>query len=244
MSFTAKAGEITAIIGPNGSGKSTLLNAITGETAYEGNIRFNDAEVAAIPAVRLADMRGVLSQFSSVTFPFTVREMVSLGARAGRFETAFEEDGGIELVALSRVGLEGFGGRKYHELSGGEQQRVQFARVLCQVWQPVSTDGPRWLFLDEPVSSLDIQHQISIMEISRSYAQAGGGVFAIMHDLNLTAMYADHVILLKDGTVLAAGTPVSVLTDENLEHAFSCRLKVGKVPPKSISFVLPQSVNL
>ena len=108
---------------------------------------------------------------------------------------------------MARVDLAGFGARFYQELSGGEQQRVQLARVLCQVWTPVLEGRPRYLFLDEPVSSLDIKHQLVIMDIARDFARRGGGVVAILHDLNLTAMYADRVLVMKRGRVAASGSP-------------------------------------
>src|SRR5690606_21290168 len=122
-----------------------------------------------------------------------------------------------------------------------EQQRVQLARVLCQVWAPVLEGEPRWLFLDEPVSSLDIKHQLVIMKIGRDFAARGGGVVAILHDLNLTAMFADHVMVVSKGRVAAAGAPHAVLTDDLIERVFDCRLKVGAVPAAGVPFVLPQS---
>ena len=102
-----------------------------------------------------------------------------------------------ELTALARVDLAGFEGRMYQELSGGEQQRVQLARVLCQVWTPVAEGRARYLFLDEPVSSLDIGHQLSVMRLARDFAARGGGVVAVMHDLNLTSMFADQVVMMQ-----------------------------------------------
>src|SRR5690606_21651506 len=126
-------------------------------------------------------------------FPFTVREVVELGLLDGPGLLRHEDRA---AQALAAVDLTGFAGRFYQELSGGEQQRVQLARVLCQVWDPVGEDDPRFLLLDEPVSSLDISHQLTIMRLARRFADRGGGVVAIMHDLNLTAMFADHVTIL------------------------------------------------
>ena len=146
--------------------------------------------------------------------------------------------------ALARVDLAGFGGRFYQELSGGEQQRVQLARVLCQVWMPVLEGRPRYLFLDEPVSSLDIKHQLVIMDIARDFARRGGGVVAILHDLNLTAMYADRVLVMKNGRVAASGSPRQVLENQLIAKVFDCDLKVGVLPAGGIPFVLPQSVAL
>ena len=153
------------------------------------------------------------------------------------------EDGRLPDRALARVDLDGFAGRFYQELSGGEQQRVQLARVLCQVWAPVLDGRPRYLLLDEPVSSLDIRHQLMIMNVARDFARRGGGVVAILHDLNLTAMYADRVHVMHRGRLAAAGTPSEVLSDEMIAKVFECRLKVGALPAKGMPFVLPQSAG-
>jgi iron complex transport system ATP-binding protein len=146
--------------------------------------------------------------------------------------------------ALETVDLAGFAGRHYQELSGGEQQRVQLARVLCQVWEPVLDGRPRFLFLDEPVSSLDIKHQLVIMDVARDYARRGGGIIAVLHDLNLTAMYADRMMMLHEGRVAAFGAPADLLTDDLIENVFDCRLRVGVAPSGRTPFVLPQSIEV
>ncbi|RUW45308.1 ATP-binding cassette domain-containing protein, partial [Mesorhizobium sp. M1A.F.Ca.ET.072.01.1.1] len=174
-------------------------------------------------------------------FPFTVLEVVRLGLIGGRSGVLPGEDARLPERALARVDLDGFAGRFYQELSGGEQQRVQLARVLCQVWAPVLEGRPRYLFLDEPVSSLDVKHQLIIMNIARDFARRGGGVVAILHDLNLTAMYADRIFVLSRGQLAAVGSPQDVLNDELIEKVFDCRLKVGALPAGSVPFVLPQS---
>lgn len=241
IDFTAAPGRITAIIGPNGSGKTTLLRALTGDIPFTGRVEMNGRELGALKALELASIRAVLPQAASLSFPFTVREIVRLGLVSGRSGAAGRANEAIVEEALVRVDLAGFAGRFYQELSGGEQQRVQLARVLCQVWQPVLDGVPRFLFLDEPVSSLDIRHQLVIMNIAREFAVAGGGVVAILHDLNLTAMYADQVAVMHRGRLTAAGEPSTVLSDDLLETVFECRLQVSMTPPSGGMFVLPQS---
>ena len=145
----------------------------------------------------LAAVRAVLPQATALSFPFTVREIVKLGLVGGRSGVAAGGADRLPEQALARVDLDGFSGRFYQELSGGEQQRVQLARVLCQVWAPVLDGKPRYLLLDEPVSSLDIKHQLIIMNIARDFARSGGGVIAILHDLNLTAMFADRIFVMQ-----------------------------------------------
>lgn len=242
-SFTAAPGQVTVIVGPNGSGKTTLLKAMSGDLAYEGEILINGFDVASTSPWQLAQMRAILPQATTLAFPFTVGEIVRLGILGGRSSTPDPDQERLPERALAAVDLDGFAGRLYQELSGGEQQRVQLARVLCQVWVPVLTGLPRYLFLDEPVSSLDIKHQLAIMRIARSFAARGGGVVAILHDLNLTAMFADSVLVMHGGRGMVAGAPSAALRDDVLKQAFGCSLRVGALPPAGTPFVLPQSAD-
>ena len=236
VSLQAEAGQFTAIVGPNGSGKTTLMRALTGELPHRGAIRLGGRDLDAFAPEDLARRRGVLPQAAALSFPFTVAEVVRIG-----LEARGERADALVPAALAAVDLPGFSGRLYQQLSGGEQQRVQLARVLAQVWQPVDDQGPRWLFLDEPVSSLDIAHQLTVMRLAADYARRGGGVIAVMHDLNLTALFAQKVILMGKGEVLAQGTPAEVLTDATLSHAYGCDLRVNAVPAEGI-WILPQVV--
>ncbi|MBE9640712.1 heme ABC transporter ATP-binding protein [Salipiger mangrovisoli] len=239
VNFQAAPGELTAIVGPNGSGKTTLLRAVTGDLGYRGRITLAGKELSGIPAWRLALRRAVLAQFTPLAFPFTVAEVVGLGQiRKGPGSAA-----DLTPRALARVGLCGYASRPYQELSGGEQQRVQLARVLCQVWEPVEGSEARWLFLDEPVSSLDIAHQLQVMQIARDFADVGGGVVAIMHDLNLTAMFADSVALIAEGRLLEQASPEVLLRDDLLSRAYGCSLRVS-TPPPSGPYVLPHAARL
>ncbi|WP_269929620.1 heme ABC transporter ATP-binding protein [Aminobacter sp. HY435] len=241
VDLIVRPGEFAAIVGPNGSGKTTFLKAMTGELGYTGSISLNGRDIAALKPWEAAGMRAVLPQSTALSFPFTVREIVKLGITGGRTGALAGEGDRLPERALARVDLEGFAGRFYQELSGGEQQRVQLARVLCQVWAPVLDGQARYLFLDEPVSSLDIKHQLIIMNIARDFARRGGGVIAILHDLNLTAMYADRIGVMHRGRLAATGTPQDVLKDELIEKVFGCRLRVGALPAANVPFVLPQS---
>lgn len=238
--FTAQAGALTAIVGPNGSGKTTLLRAMTGDVVYEGRVALDDEDVRHMKPWDLAARRAVLPQASRLAFPFTVFEVVRLGLSAGI------DAGQNELVsqALDRVGLAGFEGRFFQELSGGEQQRAQLARVLVQVWSPVIEGKPCWLFLDEPVASLDIGHQLDVMRLCRDYAANGGGVVAVMHDLNLTSMFADSIAMLHRGQLVAQGAADEVLTDAILSDAYGCNLRVNVTPSGPATFVLPHTVSI
>ena len=240
VDFRAEAGALTAIVGPNGSGKTTLLRAITGEIPAGGQIILNGDDISRLSPIALARCRAVLPQAGNVAFPFTVLELVRLGLTAG---VAGRETDRLPDAALERVGLSGHGGRFVHELSGGERQRAQLARVLVQIWEPVLGGVPRWLLLDEPVSSLDIGHQLIVMQIAQDYARDGGGVVAVMHDLNLTAMFADRVALLAEGRARAVGAPAEVLTDTALSACYGCPLRINTPPPAGGPWLLPQATG-
>lgn len=244
ISFAVPPGRFTAIIGPNGSGKSTLLKALCRDHAYSGLIRFYGRDVRRMSVMEAASVRAVLPQSSMMPFPFTVREVVAMGIAAGRPGPLGENLRSLPEHALHAVDLGGFGARFYGDLSGGEQQRVQLARVLSQVWQPVLHGVPRFLFLDEPVSSLDVKHQLIVMDVARRFADAGGGVLAVLHDLNLAAMYADTLVALSSGRLLACGAPLHVLTDATIRTIFDAPLRVGVTPAANQPFVLPQSAGL
>jgi len=240
VDFTARPGEVMAIVGPNGSGKTTLMRALTGEVDHAGSIEIGGCDIRTAKGWELAVRRAVLPQATTLAFPFTVIEVVRMGLMTG----AFGEDASLPYRALAEVGLAGYEGRFFQELSGGEQQRAHLARVLVQVWRPVGVDGPCWLLLDEPVSSLDIAHQLEVMAIVTRYAREGGGVVAVMHDLNLTALHADKVLLMKEGRRRAFGPPQEVMTDAILSDVYGCRLHVGATPAGAIPFLLPHCASL
>ena len=238
LNFTIAAGTLTRVEGPNGSGKTTLMKAMTGELSYSGGITLAGLEVGGLSPEVLAAMRGVLPQASQISFPLNVAEVVGLGLTSSRRERAFRARRIAE--ALAKVGLSGFEGRSYQELSGGEQQRVQLARVLCQVWDPLPQESlPHWLFLDEPVSSLDIKHQVQIMQLAADYAKRGGGVVAVMHDLNLTAAFADRVLVMQGGRRLAFGARDEVMQAELLSKAYDFPLEILTRPGGGRPVIVP-----
>ncbi|WP_380058814.1 heme ABC transporter ATP-binding protein (plasmid) [Falsihalocynthiibacter sp. SS001] len=243
VDFAAEAGQLTAIVGPNGSGKTTLLKAMTGEIPASGETTLQGRAISQMSPTELATQRAVLPQSGNIAFPFTVLELVRLGLTSGLASHDPTHQETLPLKALDRVGLRGFEGRLVQELSGGERQRAQLARVLVQIWEPTLNGTPRWLFLDEPVSALDIGHQLVVMQVARDFARAGGGVVAVMHDLNLTAMFADHVYLLDRGRVRASGTPKSVLTDTDLSACYGCALRTNTPPPHGGPWILPQATS-
>jgi len=232
VSLALKPGAVTAIVGPNGAGKSTLVRALTGELApASGRVAIDGEDLAHWTPRALAARRAVLPQASSLAFPFTVHEVVRLGVLAARDRRAANDR---VVAALSAVDLSGFGGRLYQQLSGGEQQRVHLARVLCQL--PAA-----WLFLDEPTSSLDLRHQLMALVAAQRFARAGGGVVAVLHDLNLAARHADRIVVICKGRVAANGAPADVLTPQMIEEVFGVALAVGRTGDGT-PYVLPHGI--
>ncbi|AFR26133.1 heme ABC transporter ATP-binding protein [Bartonella quintana] len=243
IDFQAKSSALTVIIGPNGSGKSTFIKALSGEIPYSGKMTLNGHDVTQTKTYEMAAMRAVLPQFTTLAFPFLVHEVVALGLSVNQFIIAKKQLKNLPQKALECVGLADYGNRHYHQLSGGEQARVQLARVLCQIWEPVCNKVPRWMILDEPIANLDIQHQLVVMNIARNFARCGGGVLAVLHDLNLAAHYADKMILLKQGKIYCEGSASTVLTTQNLSDAYHCSLPVSELPKADTPFVLPQTAS-
>jgi iron complex transport system ATP-binding protein len=234
--------RLTIIAGPNGAGKSTVLKVMTGELKPEsGYVWFDGRALSSLHAAEIAARRAVLPQAAQLAFPFTVFEVVRLGLQS-RAGLSPADRRAAPLGALDRVDLSGFGGRHYQHLSGGEQQRVHLARVLCQVGAPVVNGRPQYLFLDEPTASLDIRHQIETLNIARRFAREGGGVLAILHDLNLAAAFADHLIVMHRGEVAAEGAPADTISNDLMERVFGLPLRVGHAPREGVPFILPQTL--
>jgi len=229
-------GKVTVVVGPNGAGKSTLLKVLAGERRpTSGEVRLDGKPLAKLASVALARRRAVLPQSVHVAFAFTVAEIVALGLPAGIERTLTSA---LVARALHAVDLEGFETRLYDQLSGGERQRVHFARVLAQLW---AAPAVGYLLLDEPTLSLDLAHQLLALRIARDYAREGGGVLAVLHDINLAAMVADEIVALKDGRVAAAGAPGAVVTDELIETLYRVSARVRGVPDGP--FLLPQTAS-
>jgi iron complex transport system ATP-binding protein len=235
-------GELTIVVGPNGAGKSTLLKALTGSLhPSRGQVLLDGKALAAWPRRELARRRAVLAQAQHVGFPFTVFEVVALGlfAMEGISPQGLTR---IVLGSLVAVDLADFEGRLFQQLSGGEQQRVQIARVLCQLGGPGAAVGapPKWLFLDEPTASLDVMHQLATLDLARDHARAGGGALAILHDLNLASLYADRLVIVSAGRIATDGPPADVLTEPLVRSIFGERIRVVDDAESGGRLVLPQ----
>jgi len=234
-------GSTTILIGPNGAGKSTLLKLMTGEAKPSGGeIRFDGEALAAIPAWRLACQRAVMAQHARLVFPFSVYEVASLGVDGiGRAMTRLRRDALIG-ECLAAAGVLEMAGRAYQTLSGGEQQRVQFARVLCQIEAGRSVASRQALFLDEPIASLDLCHQLALLDMARAVAARGVAVLIVLHDLNLAVTYADHLVVMDQGQIIAQGAPAKTLDDALLRQVFKVDLSLSRAPVPGLPFLLPQ----
>jgi iron complex transport system ATP-binding protein len=236
-------GRVTAIIGPNGAGKTTLLRVLSGEIApTRGEARLDGECLRSFSAAALAQRRAVVPQASAVAFPFTVREVVLLGVTVPGFGLADTAARVQADKALDDMDLLAFADRLYPTLSGGERQRVHVARALCQLAvAPLHRTETRCLLLDEPTASLDLAHQGQVLAAMRRQADHGYIVLTILHDLNLAAALADHLVLLAGGRVMAAGPPRDVLQDELLTASYGCRVMANRIPDDGRPFVLPPS---
>jgi iron complex transport system ATP-binding protein len=239
IDLQVQPGETVAIVGPNGAGKSTLLRILSGDmTPTKGSVLLKGAALRSYSADRLAAHRAVLSQHVSISFPFTVEEVVRMGAG----EMARAKAQPLVDAMLDEIGLNGFRGRELPTLSGGEQQRAHFARVLLQLAVGEAKHGPGVLLLDEPTSSLDLRYQINLVETGKRRAQAGTAVIAILHDLNLAARFADRVVVLHRGHLVASGTPGETITSAMLRNVFEVDTDVGLIAGP-LPHVLPQAMR-
>jgi iron complex transport system ATP-binding protein len=240
VSFVLDAGTTTALVGPNGAGKSTLLRVLAGEIKpSSGTVRLKGQPLSAYSAATLAQRRAVLSQSISVAFPFTVAEIVRMGAgeRSGPAVTALID------AALAEVELSDFRERIITTLSGGEQQRAHLARVLVQLAYGEAAHGSGVLLLDEPTASLDLRHQLDVLATARRRAERGVTVIAILHDLNLAALFAERVIVLDRGRMAGDGPPSAIITDAILEDVFGVAGAVGHATASGLPYVLPHQAT-
>lgn len=222
VTFAAPAGGFVGIIGPNGSGKSTLLKLIGGVVVpWRGRVRVGGDDVRRLSRVELGCRVAVVPQETDMPFPYSVLEMVLLGRTPHRRGFVFDQatDLRIALAALERTGTGYLVDRPVTELSGGERQRVVLARALAQ--------EPRVLLLDEPSAFLDIRHEVEMYDLLRTLQRDGLTVISVLHDLNLAALYCEHIILLADGAVHCQGEPSEVMTYSNLSEVYETEVYVA-----------------
>ncbi len=238
ISVALRGGETIAIIGPNGAGKSTLLRTLSGDQhCSEGGVYLKGRSLASFAPRELAQHRAVLSQHVNVSFPFTVEDIVAMGA--GERSRAVAQP--LINTAIEELDLGALRHRELPTLSGGEQQRAHVARVLVQLACGEQNHGPGVLLLDEPTSSLDLRHQIGLLEIAKRRAREGFAVVAVLHDLNLAVRFADRLIVLSGGHLHAEGKTGDTITAGLIKDVFKVDTAVGS--DGGLPFVLPQRMK-
>jgi len=246
ITISIRDGERIGLIGPNGSGKTTLLKLISGVLLPgEGEIYLDGVNLKRLDRRTIAQEIAVVPQQFDLPFAFTVKEVVELG-RTPFFKmfAGGNEDVAIANQAMTALEIEPLAGRFFNELSGGERQKVVLAMALAQ--------QPKLFLLDEPTAHLDINHQIEILDwVKKLNAEAAGRfysgnsgqaitVVAAIHDLNLAALYFERLILLKEGRIVADGSPHKILTSELLSEVFSITVEIAPHPQtKAPQIILP-----
>ncbi|WP_432588557.1 heme ABC transporter ATP-binding protein [Streptomyces sp. HD1123-B1] len=233
VDLTVRAGEVLALVGPNGAGKSTLLAALAADLPVEsGTVRLGGRPVAEWTPAELALRRAVLPQATTLSFPFTVAEVVRMGRAPWAGTAAEDEDGEAVAAAMAATEVDGFATRPFSSLSGGERARVALARVLAQ--------RTALLLLDEPTAALDLRHQELVLRLGRERAAAGDAVVVVLHDLGLAAAYADRTAVLHEGRVVAEGPPERVFDAELLSQVYRQPVEVLPHPRTTELLVLPR----
>lgn len=236
ISLNVQSGEVLTLIGPNGAGKSTLIRAASGVIPYTGHVRTNGDDFAVLSPIQRARYIATVPQAVLLPPAYTVWETVLLGRTPylGFLGQPSKKDEEIARRSLERVGALSFIDRRVGELSGGEQQRVLLARALCQS-TPI-------LLLDEPTAHLDLQYQVSLLELVTELAHKDQlAVLVALHDLNLAAHYADRIALMVAGNIKAVGTAKEVLQPDLIQQAYCLAVQVVPHPFLDVPLVLPEA---
>ncbi|WP_210650376.1 heme ABC transporter ATP-binding protein [Nocardioides sp. SYSU D00065] len=227
------AGEVLALVGPNGTGKSTLLAVVAGDLSPDsGTVSVLGRPVREWRLQALARERAVLPQEQQISFPFPVREVVSMGRAPWRGRPEEDLDDLEVAAAMQTTAVDHLADRSFGSLSGGEKARASFARVLAQ--------QTGILLLDEPTAALDIGHQETVLGTARQQARAGAAVLVVLHDLTLAGAHADRLVLLEEGNVAASGTPTEVLDAALLTRVYRHRVEVVAHPRTGDPIVLAE----
>lgn len=234
ISFDVSPGQCVGILGPNGAGKSTLLRMLAAALpASAGTILLDGRALDQWPARARAQRLAFVSQRTDLTFPLRTREVVAMGRTPylRRWQQEGEADARIVAEAMTLTDTAHLTERDITTLSGGEMQRVAVARALAQ--------QPAFLLLDEPTANLDLRHQLEILDVLTHLVLNGTTVLAALHDLNLAATYCSTVILLRNGEVVAAGSPATVLTAQTVRAVFGVEVFLSTHPQTGAPYLIP-----
>tara|TARA_B100001250_G_scaffold69183_2_gene55515 strand:+ start:710 stop:1480 length:771 start_codon:yes stop_codon:yes gene_type:complete len=225
VTYAFETGSMCSIIGPNGAGKTTLLKLMSGElNPGKGQIYLGHRPLIELPLKERAKLRAVMTQNSVVVFDFLVDEILEMGWISGSLERFNQSRSKV----VRECELEDLVDRKFNSLSGGEQQRVQFARALLQIMSRTEDDEDHFLLLDEPTANMDVAHELNLLKVSREILKESVGVVVVLHDLNLAARFSDQIILMDSGCVVASGEPEEVLSGKILSDVYSTPIRVER----------------
>jgi iron complex transport system ATP-binding protein len=227
-SLVLNAGELVALVGPNGAGKTTLMRALAGLIPALGSIMLQGKPLGTLTPRERARMVSYLPQGHIFHWPMSVESIVMLGRapHGDAFSGASPDDRAAVAQAMATTETQIFAERAVTTLSGGEKARVALARALA-------TRAPV-LLADEPTAALDPRHQLVVMELLRNAAANGNAILAIMHDLTLAARFADRVLVMNEGRIVAAGTPAEALAPERLAAAFGIEAATVAIGDKRV----------
>jgi len=221
VSFSVERGEFVALIGPNGAGKTSLLRTVNGVLEPDtGTVEIDDDRVATLSSKAVSRRVATVPQDTHVGFSFTAEQVVEMGRTPHRSRLDWRDDADTIEAAMARTETLGLRERAVDSLSGGERQRVLLARALAQ--------EPDALLLDEPTSSLDINHQVQVLGLVADLVTESRAALAAIHDLDLAARFCDRLLLLSNGEIRARGPPEQVLTDPGLADAFGTETAISR----------------
>lgn len=240
VSLELERGKFYSIIGPNGSGKTTLLKNMSKLLETEENSVFiENSDITKLKNREIAKRIACVPQNTNIDFNFSVLDVVLMGRSPylRRFQSESETDVNIVKKAMLSTNTWHLREKGINEISGGERQRVIVARALAQ--------ETNIMLLDEPVSQLDIHHQVDLMDTIRSLIDTCGlTVVAVLHDLNIAAQYSDYLILLNGGRIVSQGSPQHVLTEDNLEKVYNLKVYIMNNPVTNKPHIIPVGINV
>lgn len=239
ISFSVEKGQFISIIGPNGSGKSTLLKNLANiYLPLKGDIEIDGKNISNYNKKELARKIALVPQDTTISYDFSVFDVALMGRfpYIGRFEKESENDYKMVVEALKLTNTFHLRDRSINEISGGERQRVIIARALIQ--------EPEIIFLDEPTSHLDINHQIDLLTILKNLnKEKNTTIILVIHDINLACRYSDKIVLMDDGKILSEGNPEEVITRENIEEAYGLNVIIEENPYTESLYIVPLSLK-
>lgn len=237
VSFHAEPGDMVAFLGANGAGKSSLIKIISREwQGYEGEVLWNGLDQKRVKAEISAKYRAVLTQNIHVSGDLSVKEIVMMGRYPHFSRKPAHYDFQVVDEMIHSCEIDHLREKPYQQLSGGEKQRVQLARVLCQLKEEKNT-GPKLLLLDEPLNNLDVRYQQLCMQHAKAFAEEGNIVVMVIHDINMALRYSTHLLLMKQGQMLGFGRSIDLMDEQLFEECYDLPVRMYSLPGTDVPHV-------